>query len=345
MTRILIVLSCLIVILAGLSFAASLVVPFLLAVFLAVILTPPYAYMKESGVPGWLALLVMIASLFGIGFVAVTVLRVSLDEFVTKLPEYRASLQVQFAPVWPWLEGFGIEEPEKLVTEAINPQEAMGYVGAIARDLSAILGQTFIILIVVAFMLVEGAGLHTKLAAIHGLPEGALTSLRQNLQDMRRYVSLKAVMSLLTGVLVVIWLQFLGIDNALFMGLLAFFLNFVPTLGSIIASVPGILLALITYGLPTALVTAVGYVVINVGVSNVIEPRFMGYGLGISPLIVILSMIFWGWLLGPIGMLLSVPLTMGLKAVLQSSEATRPIAILMGLPPDPNRLEDRSHSG
>jgi predicted PurR-regulated permease PerM len=341
----LIVLTCLVVILAGLSFAASLMVPFLLAVFLAVILSPPYAYMKINGVPGWIALIVMVAGLFGIGFVAVTVLQVSLDEFVGKLPEYRTSLEQQFAAIWPWLESLGIEEPERLVTDAIKPQEAMGYVGAIARALSGILGQTFIILIVVAFMLVEGAGLQRKLHAIPNLPEDALENLEQNLQDMRRYVSMKALMSLLTGLCVILWLQFLGVDNALFMGLLAFFLNFVPTLGSIIASVPGILLAFITFGFPTAGVCAVGYVVINVGISNVLEPRFMGYGLGISPLVVILSMIFWGWLLGPIGMLLSVPLTMGLKAILQSSSATRPIAILMGLPPRDGEAEEPGQPG
>ena len=345
MTRMLIVLSCLVVILAGLSFAASPVVPFLLAVFLAVILSPPYAYMKENGVPGWAALVVMISGLFGLGFVAITVLQVSLDEFISKLPDYRTGLERQFADLWPWLESMGVEEPERLFTDTVNPQEAMGYVGAVARALSGILGQTFIILIVVAFMLVEGAGLHRKLHAIPGLPDGALDQLEQNLQDMRRYVSMKALMSLLTGLMVILWLQFIGVDNALFMGLLAFFLNFVPTLGSIIASVPGILLAFIALGPTTAIVTAVGYVVINVGISNVLEPRFMGYGLGISPLVVILSMIFWGWLLGPIGMLLSVPLTMGLKAILQSSDATRPIAILMGLPPQKSEVEDAGKPG
>lgn len=344
MTRMLIVLSCLVVILAGLSFAASLVVPFLLAVFMAVILSPPYAYMKENGVPGWAALVVMVAGLFGLGFVAITVLQVSLDEFITKLPEYRAGLERQFSDIWPQLEALGVEEPERIFEETFNPQEAMGYFGAVATALSGILGQTFIILIVVAFMLVEGAGLQRKLHAIRGLPDDAIDQLERNLQDMRRYVSMKALMSLLTGLMVIIWLQFLGVDNALFMGLLAFFLNFVPTLGSIIASIPGILLAFIALGLPTAVVCAIGYMVINVGISNVLEPRFMGYGLGISPLVVVLSMIFWGWLLGPIGMLLSVPLTMGLKAILQSGDATRPIAILMGLPPRKGQEEDPEHS-
>ena len=140
-------------------------------------------------------------------------------------------------------------------------------------------------------------------------------------------------MSLLTGVLVIVWLWILDIDNALFMGLLAFFLNFVPTIGSFLAAIPGVILGFILLGPGMAAVTAVGYTVINVGVSNVIEPRFMGQGLGISPLVIVISLIFWGWLLGPIGMLLSVPLTLAVKAGLEISDATRPIAVLLGPPP------------
>ena len=342
MTRTLIVLSCMIIVLAGLNLASTIVVPFLLAVFLAVVLTPPYAYMKENGVPAWIALIVMIAGMTSLGFVAITVMRVSLEEFIDKLPEYRMGLEAQLTSLWPWLEGLGVEAPKELLAETFNAQEAVGYIGAVAAALSGILGQTFIILLVVAFMLVEGAGLQRKMRAIPGIRQNTLASLETNLRDMRRYVSMKALMSLLTGLLVIVWLQFLGVDNALFMGLLAFFLNFVPTLGSIIASVPGILLALIALGPTTAIVTAIGYVVINVGVSNVIEPRFLGYSLGISPLVIILSMIFWGWLLGPIGMLLSVPLSMALKAILQSSEATRPVAILMGLPPQEEHREENA---
>ena len=140
-------------------------------------------------------------------------------------------------------------------------------------------------------------------------------------------------MSLLTGMLVTSWLWILGIDNALFMGLLAFFLNFVPTIGSFIAAIPGVLLGFILLGPAMAAVTAIGYVVINVRVSNVIEPRFMAQSLGISPLVIVVSLVLWGWLLGPVGMLLSVPLTMAVKVGLESSSATKSIAVLLGSTP------------
>lgn len=333
MTRALIVVACLVVILAGLKAAAALAVPFLLAAFLAIILAPPFAYMKQRGVPGAIALVTMIFALGVLGVLAVTILKTSLDQFTAALPTYEASLRAQLDTLWQWLEGRGIDAPSDFVAENLDPQFAMRYAGRIARALSGILGQALLIFIVVAFMLVEASGLYYKIHAIPGVSEKGIEALDKNFRDVRRYVTLKSVMSLLTGVLVIVWLWLLGIDNALFMGLLAFFLNFVPTIGSFVAAIPGVILGFILLGPGMAVVTAVGYTIINVGVSNVIEPRFMGQGLGISPLVIVVSLIFWGWLLGPIGMLLSIPLTMAVKAGLESGGATRPIAVLLGPPP------------
>ena len=333
MMRALIVIACLVVILAGAKAASSLIVPFLLAAFLAVLLAPPFIIMKQKGLPGIIALVVMVTTLAVLGILTVTILRTSLDQFTTNLPSYQANLEKQLEAVWRWLESHGMEAPSAFVSDHLDPSMAMTYAGRLARALSGMLGQAFLIFIVVAFMLVEASGMRQKVHAIPGTSPEALARLERNLKDVRHYFSLKSVMSLLTGALVVIWLQLLDIDNALFMGLLAFFLNFVPAIGSLIAAVPGILLGFIQLGPTMALVTAIGYVVINVGVSNVLEPRFMGQGLGLSPLVIVVSMIFWGWLLGPVGMLLSVPLTMAVKVLLESGTSTQPIAVLLGPPP------------
>lgn len=129
-----------------------------------------------------------------------------------------------------------------------------------------------------------------------------------------------------------------GIDYALLWGVLAFLLNFVPNIGSIIAAVPAVLLALIQLGPFSALMTAMGYLIANMVMGNIIEPRYMGKGLGLSTLVVFLSLVFWGWVLGPVGMLLSVPLTMLMKIALESSDETRWLAILMGpdIVPEPH---------
>lgn len=333
MTRALIIAACLTVILAGLKAAATLVVPFLLAAFLAILLAPPFTFMKRKGMPGAVALLVMILGLAVLGVLAVTILRTSLDQFTSALPTYEAGLRAQLETLWQWLEKQGIDAPKEFVAEYLDPNLAMRYAGTIARALSGMLGQALVIFIVVAFMLVEASGLHRKIHAIPGVSQKGIDALERNFEDVRRYVTLKSIMSLLTGALVLVWLRLLDIDNALFMGLLAFFLNFVPTIGSFVAAIPGVILGFILLGPGMAAVTAVGYTVINVGVSNVIEPRFMSQGLGISPLVIVVSLIFWGWLLGPIGMLLSVPLTMAVKAGLETSAATRPVAVLLGPPP------------
>lgn len=333
MLRALITTASLVVILAGIKVAASLVVPFLLAVFLAVLTAPAFLGMKRVGLPAPIAMAVMVLGLGVIGVVTVTVLRTSLDQFTANLPLYETNLKAQIDGVWLWLEEKGVDAPNQLFADTLDPQFAMSYAGRIARALSGMLGMTFIIFIITAFMLVEASGLHQKLVAMDGLSADNIAALEKNIHDVRRYVSLKSVMSLLTGALVTLWLWGLGIDNALFMGLLAFFLNFVPNVGSFVAAIPGVLLGFILFGPAMASVAAIGYVAINVGVSNVIEPRFMGNNLGISPLIVIMSLVFWGWLLGPVGMLLSVPLTMVVKVILENVPSTKSVAILLGPPP------------
>jgi predicted PurR-regulated permease PerM len=147
---------------------------------------------------------------------------------------------------------------------------------------------------------------------------------------VKRYMSIKAMVSLITGVIVYVALKIIGVDYPLLWSLLAFLLNFVPNIGSIIAAVPPVILALVQLGSLSALMVALVYVAINMIVGNWIEPRYMGKGLGLSTLIVFMSLVFWGWILGPVGMFLSVPLTMLLKIAFETSEDTLWISILMG---------------
>jgi AI-2 transport protein TqsA len=330
MLRPLITVACLIIIFAGLKVSASLVVPFLLSVFLTILLSPAFFRLKQAGLPSPLALVLIIAVLAVLCVLAITVLRASLDQFIQNLPAYQERLNHQLGALTTWLADSGLEDPASIFAEYLNPQIAMSYAGTIARALTGTLGQILLIFVITAFMLIEAGSFDKKARAIAGDTNLKLDELTQNIQAVRRYVSLKTIMSVLTGVLVSLWLWLLGIENALFMGLLAFFLNYVPNIGSVVAAIPGVLLGVISLGPSMGIITAIGYFAINVGVSNVIEPRFIGNDLGISPLVVLLSLVFWGWLLGPVGMLLSVPLTMVAKGILENSEGSKPIAILLG---------------
>jgi predicted PurR-regulated permease PerM len=318
-----------VIVVAGMRASAGILVPFLLAIFVAVICAPLYQAMTRRHVPASLAivgiLLVMSAAVLGMA----GVLERTINSIAGRLPRYQAALFGQLDEMRRWLEDFGVDLPEATLREYFDPQWLLRYLGTVASTLGDLLTTTFIIVIVAIFILLEGSALPDKIRQAQGLSPAAWTRLRQIVADVRRYMFLKTVMSLLTGVLIALWCLLFGIEFPILLGLLSFALNYIPTIGSIVAALPGILLALIQFGLGTAVLTTVAYVVINIGVSNGIEPRYLGNGLGLSPLVVILSVLFWGWVLGAWGMLLAVPLTTTVKIALESSDDTRWIAVLM----------------
>jgi predicted PurR-regulated permease PerM len=147
---------------------------------------------------------------------------------------------------------------------------------------------------------------------------------------MKRYMVIKTLISLATGILIALWLHILGVDYPILWGFLAFLLNYIPNIGSLIAAIPAVILALIQLGPGSSIMVIVGYTAVNFIVGNIIEPRLMGRKLGLSTLVVFLSLIFWGALLGLVGAILSIPLTMTLKFAFESGESTKWIAVLLG---------------
>jgi len=198
-------------------------------------------------------------------------------------------------------------------------------------NLSDVFANTFLILLTVIFMLLEASSVPVKLrAALGGGSQVAMDKMGQVALGVNRYLAIKTVVSLVTGAVIAVWLAILGVDYPLLWGLLAFMLNYVPNIGSIIAAIPALLLALIQLDIGSTILVAAGYMATNIVMGNVIEPRIMGKGVGLSTLVVFLSLVFWGWVLGPVGMLLSVPLSMVAKIVLESNEQTRWLAIMLG---------------
>ena len=318
-----------VIVVAGMRASADILVPFLLAVFVAVICAPLYQAMTRRRVPAALAILGIVLVMLAAILVMAGVLERAINSISGRLPQYQAALLAQVDALWRWLEAYGVDVPDATLREYFDPQWLLRYLGAIASTLGDVLVTTFIIAIVAIFILLEGSALPDKVRRVDGLSFETWTRLRQIVADVRRYMFLKTVMSLLTGALIAVWLLAVGIEFPFLLGVLAFALNYIPTIGSIVAALPGILLAFIEFGLGTAALTTLAYVVINIGVSNGIEPRYLGNGLGLSPLVVILSVLFWGWVLGAMGMLIAVPLTMTVKIALESSDDTRWIAVLM----------------
>ena len=206
--------------------------------------------------------------------------------------------------------------------------------------LGAVLTNSFLIIITMVFILLEASSFQAKLQKAFGDVSDTMSKYQSFADGVKRYMMIKALVSFGTGLVVALWLMVLGVDFPLLWGLLAFLLNFVPNIGSIIAAVPAVLVAYLQLGVSQAVLAAVGYLVVNLVAGNVIEPRYMGRGLGLSTLVVFLSLVFWGWVFGPVGMVLSVPLTMTVKLALEGNEGGRWLAVMLG--PEPEEFSEAS---
>ncbi len=327
--RILTGLAAFVIIVAAMRAAESLLVPFLLAGFIAVIAAPPMFWLENRKVPAPLAIVIVIGAALIMVLLIAALIGTSLNDFTQQLPQYQNKLKSEVITVIQWLGGFGIRISSDEILNYFDPGKAMQLASGVLKSLGGVLSNGFLILLTVIFILAEASSFPGKLRAILG-PRYSLNGFEQFMNNVKTYVEIKTIVSLITGALITVWLTILGVDHAILWGILAFLFNFVPTIGSIIAAIPAVLLALVQLGVGSALLTALGYIAVNIGIGNGIEPRFMGKGLGLSTLVVFLSLVFWGWILGPIGMLLSVPLTMTAKIAFDSRDDTRWLAVLLG---------------
>lgn len=319
-----------IIVVAGMRAAASIINPFLLSVFIASLCAPPLFWLLRQGVPNTLAVLVIVLGLLVVAVLLMIFVGRSLNSLSQQLPIYQERLAELLNQIFAWLNGYGLDlDMAKLpVNDYFNPRVIMSLVTYGLSILRVLFTNMFLILLTVLFILLETSGFSRKLQAAFPDTE-TLGHFKIITANINRYMGFKTLFSLATGFLIWILLTVIGVDFAGTWGLLAFFLNFIPSIGSIIAAIPAILWALVQLGLPSSLLTLLAYLVVNITIGNFLEPKLMGRKLGLSTLVVFLSMIFWGWVLGPIGMLLSVPLTMIAKIALASEESTRWVAVLL----------------
>ena len=320
-----------IVIVIGLQMAKDLLVPFLFAVFLALITVRPMLWMQRQRVPAVLAVLLIVSLILLILAVLGTIVGASIAEFTAALPTYQARLDVIIDGVVTFLSAnLKGDEAFESLGDIIDPGWAMGLAATFLNSLKDVLTNIFLIIFTMIFILLEASTVETKVAAAFGRSTQSLKRPRVFLANLGSYLGIKTVVSMATGLTAGLLTWSLGVDFPLLWAMLAFLLNYIPTIGSIIAAVPAVLIALVQLGPGEASATAMGFIAINMVFGNIIEPRMMGYGVGVSPLVVFIGLFFWGWVFGPVGMLLSVPLTMTLKLALESDKRTRWIAILIG---------------
>jgi AI-2 transport protein TqsA len=328
-----------IIIIAGMMLAESFITLLLLAIFISIIGVHPVAWLDGKKVPHWISVVVVL-----LGFLLIVtglsgIVGSSVSSFTSHLGKYEARLSVILNSVNQEFSQYGINLSTDRLTQLFDPAKVLDFTASTLGQLGNVMSNTALIFFIVLFILLEMQSIALK-ARIFGATssEKSLKNISRIEQSVRHYLVIKTFVSLLTGVLVGGLLWILGVEYAVLWGLIAFLLNYIPNIGSIIASVPAILFAWIQLGFIPAIWTMVIFAAVNLFVGYLVEPRVMGKGMGLSTLVVFLSLIVWGYVLGIVGMFLSVPLTMTIKIVLEHNDYTKPLAALLGTDEDARKL-------
>lgn len=325
------VLAALVVIIAGLREAGGFFLPMLAALFLAVISAPVVRFLEQRArMPEALAILLTLLLDVGlvVGFGAL--LWTSFTGFAEAIPAYQVALNSLALSIVDALRSWNVPVEPELLDELRSAGAVMGVVGDLVHELTQLVSNAVMVLLLLGFLLFETRGAREKLQILLGRANPHIEKTAVAAYEVQRYLVVKTVLSVLTGVLTGCWMAVMRLDFPLLWGLVAFLLNYIPSLGPALSLVPPVLVALLTLGPGGAAAVAAGHLSIGFVIGNVLEPRMMGQALGLSTLVVFVSMFFFFWLWGPVGALFAAPIAMLLRSTLEVSEETRWMAVLLG---------------
>lgn len=317
-------------IIAALMYASSIITPLLLALFISVVCAQPIRWLQKRKVPNGIAVLIVLFGILLVFFGMGEIVARTVSQFRADIPLYDSRMSELSTTIFTTLDNLGLDISLDNLETSVNASKIMSYSAGILGALGNVMSNTLLILFIVIFMLLEINSFKTKMQAIVKTSEGTLDYINRIDSSIRNYLGLMTLLSLITGVAIWLALTIIGVKYAILWSLLAFLLNYIPNFGSIIASVPAIIFALIQMGTGGAIWTVVTFVTVNMVVGNIVQPAVMGKGLGLSSLVVFISLIFWGFIFGTVGMFLSVPLSMVAKIAFEQKENTKWIAIMLG---------------
>ncbi len=329
-TRLLVIAAALVVIIWGINQAQSALVSSLVAVFLAVLGTPLVQRLERKRFPSVAAVLIVLSGMLVILLAVGGLVGTSLSGFSDSLPSYQQRIQEQAAAMAAMLANKGLHVTDKVLLEYLNPAAVMKLFVGMLGGLGAVVSNIVLILLTVMFILLEASSFPIKLRAVLGDPRQRFPEFTKFADDLQRYMIVATCLNLTAGGLIGIWLAILGVGSPVLWGFLAFMLLYIPHVGSIIAAIPAVSLTLVQFGIGRAALVAAGYVAIAFTIGNVIQPKLMGRKLCLSTLVVFLSLIFWGRMLGLLGAALCIPFTLTLKFACESHKSTQWIAVLLG---------------
>lgn len=316
-------------IVAGIAAAQSIIVHLMIALFLSVIGYGIYSRLARWGVPSVLAMILVILLVLGLITSLIWLVKTTIDQFGSTLLQYQDRFATWQAELKTWLHSLGIPFDDQMLDQYLNLNRGVQLFTSLLNTLGSTLSSASLVVAMVIFILMEAVQFSQKLRSAFRDPEPILAFIDKFNDAIERYFSIKTLINVGSGVFIAVWTAIFGVQFALLWGMLTFLLSYIPYFGSVIAAVPPILIAGLTSGWVTALVVALGFLLMGVLLGNYLEPRIFGQGMGISILVVFLSMLFWGWILGPIGMIFTVPLTVAIKIGLESSPRTQWVAILL----------------
>ena len=325
-------IAALIIIIAGVIYAKSIITPFLLALFVSIICAQPISWLEKKRIPRWMALVIVILGMVILFSAFTFLIGGTLSSFSGNLSKYEASLTTIRNSFIQSLNENGLNIPLDQVSNLVQPAKILEFTVGALNKLFNMMGNTFLIFLIIIFILMEFGSFSIKAKAIRNESDKSASYYSAILQNIRHYLGIKTLLCLSIGFLVYLSLLIIGVDYPLLWALIAGLMNYIPNIGSILATIPTVLFALVQLGLSGALWTLGSSMLIHNVLGNFIEPRIMGKGLGLSPLVVLLSLLFWGFVLGIAGMFLSVPFTMTIKIILEQNEKTKWIAVLLGTP-------------
>ncbi|PCR33200.1 permease [Klebsiella pneumoniae] len=336
--HILLKLAALVIILAGIHAAADILVQLLLALFFAIVLNPLVTWFIRRGVRRPFAITLLVTAMLVMLTALLGVLAASLNDFVAMLPDFNRALTRKILQLQEYLPFLNLHiNPERMLRR-MDSERLMTWATTLMTQFSGAMASIVLLVMTVIFMLFEVRHLPYKLRFALNNPRLHIAGLHRALKGVTHYLALKTLISLWTGLIVWLGLLAMGVQFALMWGVLAFLLNYVPNIGSAISAIPPMLQALLFSGIYECLLVGALFLVVHMVLGNMVEPRMMGHRLGMSTLVVFLSLLVWGWLLGPVGMLLSVPLTSVCKIWMETTVGGSKLAILLG----PGRPKSRS---
>ena len=304
-----------VVIVAGMREIASVLNIFLVALLLAVSISPILIWQIKKGMPKALSLAVTIFIVLVVAAGLTAVLGVAGNNMAQKAPEYQVRITALYKSLLDVLSERGIKLDDIKQLDVFSPDRVVNFGTGFIENLFSTFGNVFFVLILMIFILIEIADLTIKADSGEFDEDSWQRRFGYISTDLKKYVSINAVVGLLAAVCDFILLIILGIDFAVIWAFLAFFFSFIPNIGFFLSVIPPAMIALLEFGWIHCVIVVVGYVVINLIIDNIIKPKYLGKEFDMSVLLVFLSLLFWGWVLGAIGAILGVPMTMAVKKI------------------------------